>query len=298
MRDRKREDMRKKLKWNDKDLELLKSIYRQYTNDEIIEKYFPNRTHRALESIASKYSFNHKDKDAINRGLKCGAIKNPNSQKGKAVSDIAKHNMSIAQHNRYKNPEQREIARQNAIKGEYCVGDKCPIRKNPLYGKSNGRWNGGSSELVEQLRREILDWKKKSSEFCEYKCVFTGKRFQNIHHIKSFNLILEETLNTIKLDKRQKVSDYSEDEFLLLKSSLINAHIQTYYGACLCKELHELFHKEYTYFDSTINDFINFSNRIINGYYDQFFKENNLIKNINYKYLDYLKADSVLYESA
>ena len=46
--------------WSDEDLELLKSIYKDYTNQEIIDKYFHNRTLRSLESISSKYGFNHK----------------------------------------------------------------------------------------------------------------------------------------------------------------------------------------------------------------------------------------------
>ena len=52
----------------------------------------------------------------------------------------------------------------------------------------------------------------------------------------------------------------------------------------------ELFHKEYTYYDSTIDDFIDFTNKIIDGYYDDYFVENNLSKEINYKYINYLKS--------
>ena len=61
------------------------------------------------------------------------------------------------------------------------------------------------------------------------------------------------------------------------------------YGACLCKELHELFHKEYTYYDSTLDDFADFTKRIVDGYYDEYFAENNLDKNINYKFIKYLE---------
>lgn len=275
--------------WSDEDLELLKSIYKDYTNQEIIDKYFPNRTLRSLESISSKYGFNHKTEETLDRARKNGAINNPMCQKGLVFSEEHKKNISISAKKRYENPDQREIARQNAIKRGFGVGDTNPIHLNPLYGEKNGRWKGGASELVEQLRRDILDWKKESSEFCDYKCIFSGGRFQNIHHIISFNSLLDKALEITKLDRRSKISDYSNDEYSNLKDCLISLHNDTLYGACLCKELHELFHKEYTYYDSTLDDFADFTKRIVDGYYDEYFAENNLDKNINYKFIKYLE---------
>ena len=66
-------------------------------------------------------------------------------------------------------------------------------------------------------------------------------------------------------------------------------HNQTLFGACLCEELHELFHKEYTYYDSTIDDFVDFTRKVIDGYYDYYFNEKDLNKNIDYDYVDYLE---------
>ena len=278
-----------KEKWTDEDLKLLKSIYKDYTNNEIQEKYFPNRTLKSLESISSKYGFNHKSEDTLKRSAMIGAKNNPHCKPGWKFTDEQKKHASIAQTKRYENPAEREIARQNAIARGAWVGDKHPIHINPLYGEKNGRWKGGSSELIEQLRRDILDWKKASSEFCDYKCIFTGGRFQNIHHIISFNSLLDKALEITGIDRRSKISDYSNVEYNNLKSCLISLHNDTLYGACLCKELHELFHKEYTYYDSTLNDFADFTKRIVDGYYDEYFDENNLDKNINYKFIEYLE---------
>ena len=160
--------------WSDENLELLKSIYKDYTNQEIIDKYFPNRTLRSLESISSKYGFNHKTEETLDRARKNGAINNPMCQKGLVFSEQHKKNISASQKKRYKNPDQREIARQNAIKRNLGVGDTNPIHLNPLYGEKNGRWKGGASDLIEQLRRDIINWKKSSAEFCDYKCIFNG----------------------------------------------------------------------------------------------------------------------------
>lgn len=275
--------------WSDEDLELLESIYKDYTNNEIIEKFFPNRTIRSLETISSKYGFNHKSEETLDRGRKFGAMNNPMCQKGLIFSEEHKQNISIGARKRYENPEQRELARQNAIKRGLGVGDSNPIHINPLYGEKNGRWKGGASALIEQLRRDIIDWKKDSSEFCNYKCIFTGGRFQNIHHIISFNSLIDKALDITRLERRSKISDYSNEEYENLKTCLIELHNQTLFGACLCEELHELFHKEYTYYDSTIDDFVDFTRKVIDGYYDYYFNEKDLNKNIDYDYVDYLE---------
>lgn len=102
-------------------------------------------------------------------------------------------------------------------------------------------------------------------------------------------MILENVLDILQLDKRTNVASYTDVEYSILKKSLVNAHENTLYGACLCKELHTLFHKEYTYYNPTIYDFIDYSERIIAGYYDVFFAENHLFKNININYIKYLK---------
>lgn len=275
--------------WSDEDLRLLESIYKDYTNNEIIEKFFPNRTIRSLETISSKRGFNHKLEETLDRGRKLGSMNNPMCQKGLVFTEEHKQNISIGTKKRYENPEQREIAKQNAIKRGLGVGDSNPIHINPLYGEKNGRWKGGASALIEQLRRDIIDWKKDSSEFCNYKCIFTGGRFQNIHHIISFNSLVDKALDITCLERRSKISDYSNEEYENLKTCLIELHNQTLFGACLCEELHELFHKEYTYYDSTIDDFVDFARKVIDGYYDYYFNEKDLNKNIDYDYVDYLE---------
>ncbi len=183
--------------------------------------------------------------------------------------------------NRYKNIEQREIARQNDIKRGTWKGCLHPIHLNPLYGEKNGRWKGGISDLSVQLRRGIIEWKNLSANFCDYKCILTGNRFQNIHHVISFDSILHTALTKLGVDKKNKVSEYTSEDYDLLRNEIIRLHSDTLYGACLCKELHELFHKEYTYYNSTINDFIGFIELLTQGDYENYLNQNNLKLNMN-----------------
>ena len=88
---------------------------------------------------------------------------------------------------------------------------------------------------------------------------------------------MDKALEITKLDRRSKISDYSNDEYSNLKDCLISLHNDTLYGACLCKEWHELFHKEYTYYDSTLdvqilkNDFFDYPKSCHTSYIYIFF---------------------------
>ena len=278
-------------KWTDEEISILINNYKNLTNEELVSKFFTNRTMRAVESMASKIGCSHKTLETVERALKNGAKKNPMCKSGRVFSDNHKHHISIAQMKRYSDPEQRKIASENAIRvANTRTLDNYYTHNHPPIGEKNGRWKGGMSDLSVQLRRDIIDWKKESAAFCNYKCIFTGNRFQNIHHLTSFNTILDDVLSSLRLDKRDCVSNYTDKEYKAIKLSLIESHKNTLYGACLCEELHSLFHKEYTYFNATIQDFIDFSKKIISGYYDLFFQENNLAKNLNTDYIDYVKS--------
>lgn len=283
------ENHRTNTRWSEEDIIKLRKLYPHYTNQELITKFFHGRTIRSVEGIASKYGFSGKSEETLKRVWQENGIQSSVSQKGKVFSDEQKKHMSEAQILRYQRDDERQIARQNALKRGLGAVDTHPIHLNPLYGDKNGRWNGGASELIDQLRREISTWKKKSSAFCDYSCVITGDRFKNIHHVISFNFILEEVFIESGIDKRSKVMDYTNEEYSVLKQLLIGKHNDTLYGACLCKELHELFHKEYTYYNSSIEDFLDFIFRIENGFYDEYFEQHNLVKKINYTYINYLR---------
>lgn len=107
------------------------------------------------------------------------------------------------------------------------------------------------SNLSDYVRRNNLAWKKKSMEKCGFKCQITGKRFDDIHHIHSVNLILKETLNNLKINPVYDMNDYSEEQL----SSILKEfrRVQDLYplGVCLCSEVHNEFHKKYGYGGNT-----------------------------------------------
>ena len=119
---------------------------------------------------------------------------------------------------------------------------------------------------------------------CNYKCVLTGKGFDNVHHLYSFRNIVNEVFDCLKLDKREAVKDYSKKEFENIKRNLTELHEFYGYGVCLCKYIHKFFHDNYGYFNNTPEQFYEFEKRYKNFEFDDLldyeYKYSNLLCNI------------------
>lgn len=128
----------------------------------------------------------------------------------------------------------------------------CPeCARRRMSGETSPRWKGGITEIGERLRRSAYLWKNDSKKACGFKCVISGERFDHIHHIYGFDMILEETFAETGMGKREKISDYSEDELKILEDACLKIHYKYGLGACLTKENHENFHQIYKYGQNT-----------------------------------------------
>ena len=116
----------------------------------------------------------------------------------------------------------------------------------------------------------ITEWKKQSMEACGYKCVLTGKPFDDIHHKYSFNLILKETLNTIEIDDRESIDDYSDDELKYILETFRSIQNKYPLGVCLYRDVHKLFHKIYGYGNNTIEQWDEFEQNYKKGLYNKY----------------------------
>ena len=288
-------------KWSEDDFELLKNVYHDYTNEELVEKFFPNRTKHALDTQADKHGFAWKtqetyERSKIQRGKKMSII-----MKGRKMSEESKKKLSDAKREYYKThtpwwkgkkrtPEQcKQISERNIQLGRW-KGDNNPRHINPLNGSLNGNWQGGMTPFYQELRSDTKDWFNESMEFCDYNCVISGLNFDNIHHTTAFKDIVDETFKLVDIDKRSTVSDYTEEEFDNLTDVLKYLHSEYGYGACLTTEVHQLFHDTYGYKNFSPFDFLDFAYRIDIGEFDDWFEEKSIPININYEYIDYLES--------
>ena len=288
-------------RWSKDDLFLLKSIYPDYTNEELINKFFPNRTKHALDSQADKNGYAWKSKETYERSKIIRAIKVGNILRGRKMPEDTKRKLSESKLEYYKthaswwlgkkrSKEQcTMISERNTRIGKWR-GENNPRHIEPLAGSLNGNWQGGITNFYQELRSDTKDWFNESAEFCDYLCVITGLGFDNIHHTTPFKDIVEDSFNICGLDKRSVVSDYSISEFDNLTDTLKEHHDKYGFGACVTKEVHKLFHETCGYKNFTAYDFLDFVYRIDIGEYDDWFSENNLLININYEYIEYLES--------
>lgn len=153
-----------------------------------------------------------------------------------------------------------------SIKG----GSKCPICDAERFrGKSNPLWKGGISNIKGYLRGYTKEWRKRSIDECNGKCILTGKSFDVVHHLTSFNIIIEELFDTSKLTIEQNISNYSRKELDSIVVQFKALHDEKYpLGVCLDSELHEIFHQKYGRGDNTPKQFDEFVKRYQQGEFD------------------------------
>lgn len=285
--------------WTADEDEVIKNYYKDYTGAELHELFLPNRSIRAIESRASIFGFVGKTEETYLRAQahKSGILKEKFI--GREMSEEWKSNISKGKKEyykthpswwlgKYRSPKQIEEMRKRQI-GKWA-GDKNPRHINPLNGSLNGRWKNGATPIYAELRSETKMWQKDSMEFCNYHCVITGGNYNNVHHTLSFRDIVDIAFEETHLEIREKVMDYSEEEFAELKNIIKQLHEIFGYGACLQKDVHKLFHDEYGYLNFTPYDFLDFVYRIDCGEFDEWFEEKNLQIDINYKYIEYLEG--------
>jgi hypothetical protein len=150
-------------------------------------------------------------------------------------------------------------------RGQRCP--KCSLDNN--RGENNWNWKGGISSIGNYLRNSIINWKKDSMVKSQYKCVITDKRFDVVHHLYGFDLILKETFEVTGIPIGAEISDYNDNELEELKDVCLYLHDKYPLGVCLSDEIHELFHKEYGYGNNTPEQFDQFKSRYKNGEFIQ-----------------------------
>ena len=285
-------------KWTNEEIQLLKEVYHDYTGKELQIKYFPTRSIRSIETMANILDISWKTDEAKDRARKFASEIVSEKFKGRDLGQEWRDKISATKKEYFKthdgwwkgkkrSSEQcRMISKR--MQGKWA-GDKNPRHLNPLNGELNGRWKGGIVDTYRELRSETKEWFNNSMEFCKYKCVITNGDFDNVHHTTAFKDIVDQVFELTNIEVKQKVCDYTTEDFDKLRSCLKELHDIYGYGACLNKDVHKLFHDNYGYTNITPNDFLDFIYRIDIGVFDNWFKENNLQIKINYEYVKYLE---------
>lgn len=221
--------------WSDEEVKLLIDNYSKCCLDDII-KMFPNRKRNTI--ITKALSLNLTNKSILdvrfNKSEKEYVFKNYNSMSDKEIGNQLGRTATAINNYRYRNGL---------------------IKK---YEKSS------YNDLSEYIRRNNAEWKREAMVYCNYKCVITGERFDEIHHIHGLNLILNETLAVLGITLKERIDDYSDKELKRILNKFRELQSTYPHGVCLTKEIHNLFHSQYGYGGNTVeqwNEFIvNYNN--------------------------------------
>ncbi|WP_297419513.1 hypothetical protein [Clostridium sp.] len=185
--------------------------------------------------------------------------------------------------NKHKDRDVQYISYTCVRRGQGCY--QCGRDKGK--GSNHYAWKDGVSSINEYLRRHLITWKKDSMKFNNFKCVITQTRFDEIHHIYSYESIVKKIFNTDTIPINP-VNEYSEEELKSIEQKCIQLHYDYGFGICLQNDIHKLYHKEYGEGNNTPQQFLSFVQRLEAHEFDDYLKENNLTLNINYDILEKL----------
>ena len=126
----------------------------------------------------------------------------------------------------------------------------------------------GYRELNDFVRSRLHKWKNEVRELYNHTCCLTGSQSNLvIHHCRSFNILMQETIDILDFNIKENFSDYSDEELNKFVEAFID--LQAYYGeyVCITESVHKLFHGNYGYGDNTMEQWNEFVEKYNLGYY-------------------------------
>lgn len=141
-------------------------------------------------------------------------------------------------------------------------------RKADAMGLRNKRYatyqNEPYKELCRYVRRRLNKWVSSIKNNNDYTCAITGEKSNVVvHHIRGFNLIMEECIELLNFNINKNFEEHSQNELDNFVDKFFE--IQEYYGdyICISESIHEQFHRQYGKGNNTReqwNEFIEYYN--------------------------------------
>ena len=217
--------------WTNVEDDLLKSVYEILPLDETVQ-LFPNRTRNSIITHATKLGLHaYVDTKYYSEQEEAFILNNyQNMNDDEIASVLGRSKSSIKNH--------------RALMGIYRT-QKC---------------NTNYENVSIYVRKHNKQWKQDSMMNCSFRCIITGKRFDEIHHLVSLNTILQNVYYNLNINQEtfdiNAISEQERDQFM---QSVYEEQSKYPLGVCLCKDVHCQFHNQYGYGNNTIEQFIEFT---------------------------------------
>lgn len=184
-----------------------------------------------------------KDKTAKARRLNIEEVRRRFEENNKILLEEEYiNNTTIMAYKCKRHPDEIQYSTLGLIESNKYTCKQC-FEEN-TQGENRYNWNG-LTPISEYLRKKITDWKKESAANCQYKCVITGDSFDHIHHLYSFQDIVNEAFIETGLEIKKEIGDYSQLELNKLTKRFLEIHSEKPLGVCLRKDIHVDFHRIY-----------------------------------------------------
>lgn len=203
-------NLKKVTKWTDNEIKILKENYSRCTFEELLE-LLPNRNKDSIKTKAQKlnlqsvYIWKENEKQYI--------INNWETTPDYIMASVLNRSQRSVKWQR----EQLGLFRQD---------------KNVKHYES----------LTKFLRSNNSQWKKDSMESCEYKCVLTGSKDFQIHHLYGVSAILRDMVQNYNIELKENFEEYTDEELNTILVLFLEIQSQHPLGECVDAKLHTLFH--------------------------------------------------------
>lgn len=286
-------------KYTNEDIEFLKIYYPVGDWDKIFER-FPNLSKQAIFSKMSKLkiAYNKDSKDNERYKIKkqkwtkeeIDIIRNnysiydinyvqlllPNRSKNAIV--LMANKLNIPSFNKtnaiWTNEEEQYIKDNWELEPDKIMAIKLNRTPRSIQWKRNELklyrrdMNSNTYTTISKyLRGQNQKWKKDSMKNCDYKCVLTGSKNFEIHHLYGVSNMIEDIFNQNNILYKENLSDYTDEELSLILDKFLEIQNNYPLGECVDKNLHILFHSLYGQYYNTPEQWNRFKDDYSKGVY-------------------------------
>lgn len=121
--------------------------------------------------------------------------------------------------------------------------------------------------LSKYLRGQNQKWKNDSMKNCDYKCVLTGSKNFEIHHLYGVSNMIEDIFVQNNILYKESLSDYTNEELSFILDKFLEIQSTYPLGECIDKKLHILFHSLYGQYYNTPEQWRRFKDDYLKGVY-------------------------------
>lgn len=271
--------------WTKEEIEILKANYFSM-NIEKVCNLLPNRTYKAICTKAKRLGLKTREfwSDEENEKL----IKYyplyplddileyfPNRSKDSIIDHAKSLNITSFNYNPYTSEEDEYIIQNWKLKPDIILAKdlgrtKRGIQARRHYLKLYRRDMDCLTyeTLSKYIRGNIQYWKNNSMESCNYRCVFTGSKEFQIHHLFGVSNIINKIIKENNFQVYDNFSDYTEEELHKILRAFIIEQDKYPLGVCVSKNIHVLFHSLYGQYYNTPEQWYQFEKDFRAGIYN------------------------------